>query len=159
MPGKPPFMRLSVHSSGRGKRLTSLSRIGQGQIGFRMKTASALLPDRPSPLLRVLVICTRREHGFRLLVYQFQKDRSPRESKYRRPDVRSTFECLLMTQCPDVCGDCRQLVGSEFRSTHGRHRAAIFLRVGHSFSDGFQDFGITAIAPEPLSRGKTWTQW
>lgn len=68
--------------------------------------------------------------------------RNPRARKFsinRRAD--------LMTQRPDVCGNCRDLVGSELRSTHGRHRAAIFLGVRHSFSDRFQDSGVAAVAP------------
>src|SRR5437764_725096 len=82
--------------------------------------------------------------------------KTPARPNIASPDARSTS--ILMTQCPYICGDCRQLIGSEFRSTHGRHRAAIFLRVGHSFSDRFQNSGIAAIAPEPLFRSKTWTQ-
>src|ERR1700677_734154 len=65
----------------------------------------------------------------------------------------------LMAQRPNVGGNRRQLVGSELSSTHGRHWAAIFLGIRHSFFDRFQNSSVAAIAPQPLSGGEIRTQW
>ncbi len=63
-----------------------------------------------------------------------------------------------MAQTPDVCRQRFYLVRRELRPTHGRHRAAILLRVRHTFRYRFQNSGKAAIAPQPFLAAEIRTQ-
>jgi hypothetical protein len=63
-----------------------------------------------------------------------------------------------MAERPDVRGQGLQLLWSELRSTHRRHRAAVLFGLRHSFSDGFHDSGVASIAPQILFRREVRTQ-
>lgn len=59
--------------------------------------------------------------------------------------------CLRVTQRPNIGSDRRRLSVRQLRSSHRRHGAAKLFRVGHTFSDHFQDSSKAAITPHPFS--------
>src|SRR5579863_9638226 len=55
-----------------------------------------------------------------------------------------------MTETPDVCRNRRSLVRGELCASHRRHRAAILLGLLDAVSDHVEQFGVTAIGPQPF---------
>jgi hypothetical protein len=73
-----------------------------------------------------------------------------------RPASSIALRRRPMTDAPHICGNCRCLLGTELRSPHGGHRAAILLGLRHTVGNRFQDSRKTAVAPQPLAARQAW---
>ncbi len=63
-----------------------------------------------------------------------------------------------MAQGPDIRGEGGELLGSELRTSHGRHGAAVLFGLRHSLLNDLLDSGVAAVAPQPLVGGEVRPQ-
>src|SRR5436190_10576951 len=75
---------------------------------------------------------------------------SPGYDRFSRWSAHTRRRGRLMAKAPDIGRQSLRLVRRKLRPTHWWHRAAILLRVWHTFRYRLQNSGEAAIAPQPF---------
>ena len=63
-----------------------------------------------------------------------------------------------MAKAPDISSHSHDLFRGKLRPTHGWHRAAVLLRVWHTFRNRLHNSGEAAVAPKPFLAGQVGAQ-